>query len=84
MSRVVHVLWSPQSGPLCAYEDPVLAWTHARTMLGVQVALVDLREELPELARTDMEDEYDGDEATPVGEETVPVPFDDLKDRDDA
>ena len=67
-SRIVHVhvLWSPQSGPICAYEDPTLAWAHARTMLGVEVSGTELRAELPEIVKSDMESDYEGDEPTPV------------------
>jgi hypothetical protein len=64
--RILHVLWSPQSGPICAYENPSLAWTHARTMLGVDVTQITLHTELPEIAREDIESEYNGEEITPV------------------
>jgi hypothetical protein len=60
------VLWSAQTGPICAYEDPSLAWAHARTMLGVEVSGVEVRADLPEIVRQDMSSEYDGDEITPV------------------
>jgi len=70
-SRFVHVLWSPQSGPICGYDDPTLAWAHARTMLGVEVSGVEVRDQLPEVARQDMEAEYDGDEVTPVSIEDI-------------
>lgn len=70
-SRIVHVLWSPQTGPLCGYDDPTLAWTHARTMLGVDVTGVELRYDLPAIARQDMEADYDGDEVTPVALESI-------------
>jgi hypothetical protein len=71
-SRLVHVLWSPQSGPICAYEDPIMAWNHAATMLGVEVTGVELRVELPEVARPT---EYEDDDPTPVSVED----FDDAK-----
>jgi hypothetical protein len=51
MPRVVHVLWSPQSGPICAYEDPTLAWDHAKAMIGTKVSEVELRHALPEIAQ---------------------------------
>lgn len=66
MLRILHVLWSPHSGPICAYENPSLAWAHARTMLGVDVAQIALHTELPEIAREDIESDYDGEEITPV------------------
>jgi len=55
MARIVYVLWSPQTGPICAYEDGVLAAEHAQTMLGVEVTRV----ELPEVARAS---EYEDDQ----------------------
>jgi hypothetical protein len=73
------VIWSPQTGPICAYEDPVLAHEHAKTMLGVQVASVELRSELPAIARDDLvskfNDQFEGD-STPVDE----IPIDAIDD----
>lgn len=65
MSRILHVLWSPQSGPICAYEDPTLAWEHARNMLGVDVSQVELHTELPEVVREAVEG-YSNEDVTPV------------------
>lgn len=65
------MLWSPQAGPFCGYEDPTLAWAHARTMLGVEVTSVEVRADLPEIVRQDMSSEYDGDEITPVSVEDL-------------
>lgn len=65
------MLWSPQSGPICAYEDPTLAWAHAATMLGVDVAQTALREELPEVAREDIERGYDDEDTTPITVEEI-------------
>lgn len=64
MSKYAHVLWSPQTGPICAYQDPSLAFAHAATMLGVEVTSVELRMELPEIVL--QETEYDGGDTTPV------------------
>lgn len=74
------MLWSPQTGPICAYESPVIAYTHGRTMLGVQVTEVELRIELPEVARDDLVAELDErfEDATPVDE----IPFEALDDAD--
>lgn len=69
-----HVLWSPQSGPICAYEDPSLAFAHASTMLGVEVSAVEIREELPEIVLRDAESYDEGD--------TTPVSIDDIDDAD--
>ena len=71
MSRILHVLWSPQSGPICAYEDPTLAWKHANTMLGVEVSQIELRDDLPKVARDDIERGYDDDETTPISVEEI-------------
>jgi hypothetical protein len=60
MSRILHVLWSPQSGPICAYENPTLAYAHARTMLGVDVAQIEMHFELPQIVREDVESDYNG------------------------
>ena len=57
---------------MCAYANPTLAWTHARTMLGVDVSQVEIHTELPEIAHEDIESDYDGEEITPV------EPVDDL------
>lgn len=78
-SRILHVLWSPQTGPICAYEDPSLAWAHARTMLGVDVTGVEVRADLPEIVRQDVVSDYDGDEITPVAIDDI----DDIDDTDD-
>jgi hypothetical protein len=70
MHRNVHILWSPQTGPICAYEDGILAYAHARTMLGVQVATVEVRAALPEIARADLVADFDAqfEDETPVDE----------------
>jgi hypothetical protein len=78
MSRNVHILWSPQTGPICAYEDGILAHAHARTMLGVMVATIELRTDLPEIARNDLAADFDSqfEDETPVDE----IPFNALED----
>ena len=70
MARVVYVLWSPQTGPICAYEDAVLAAEHAQTMLGVEVSRIELRDELPEVAKADTSD-YEEDQTTPIDLEDI-------------
>ncbi len=65
------MLWSPQGGPICAYEDPTLAWGHANTMLGVDVSQIELRDELPEIVREDIERHYEDDETTPISVEEI-------------
>jgi hypothetical protein len=64
-TKILHVLWSPQSGPLCAYWNPAKAWTHARTMLGVEVASIELRVDLPEIVKDDIENELFSEDDTP-------------------
>lgn len=72
--RIVYVLWSPQSGPICAYDEPTLAFGHAGTMLGVTVSSTELRTELPEIALSAVEAEYD---------ETTQILIEDIDDGDD-
>ena len=77
--RLVHVIWSPQTGPICVYEDASLAHKHASTMLGVQVSSIEARAELPEIARADLATEFDSrfeDDTTPVNE----IPIEDIDD----
>jgi hypothetical protein len=83
MSRILHVLWSPQSGPICAYEDPTLAWEHARVMLGVDVAQVEFHDVLPEVVRDDVASDYNGEEITPVepvDDRATAIAIDDIDD----
>lgn len=61
----IHVVWAPNVGPLIAYYDPTKAWTHARTILGVDVIQVELRDDLPEVVRDDLEDDMFSDDETP-------------------
>lgn len=74
------MLWSPGSGPIAAYESPMIAYAHSRTMLGVEVTEIELRIELPEVARTDiavdLDEEFEGE--TPVDE----IPIDEIDDAD--
>jgi hypothetical protein len=79
VAKILHVLWSPQEGPTVGYWDPTQAWSHACTMLGVDVAQVEIREDLPEIARTDIESDYEGDDDTP---RVVDVHFEDIDDPD--
>ncbi len=73
--RFVHIVWSPATGPIRAYENPTLASDHARTMVGVNVATLLISSDLPEDARADIaSDHYDGDDITPVID-AVPVPI---------
>jgi len=76
--KILHVLWSAQSGPIAGYADPTKAWTHARTMLGVDVAQVEIRDQLPEVVRDDIEIEWSAteDDDTP---RIVDVDIDDIE-----
>jgi len=65
MAKILHVLWSPQTGPFVGYFNPQVAWGHARTMLGVEVAQVEIREQMPDVAREDIQVEWDGEDDTP-------------------
>jgi len=62
----IYVVWSPATGPLVAYMTPEHAYMHARTMVGVDVGVCELRTEVSEAVRDDLTDEYEGDEITPV------------------
>lgn len=65
MPKKLHIVWSPQVGPIAAYTDPTKAYTHARTMLGVNVSACDLLEQLPPIARDDVVSDFEGDDDTP-------------------
>ena len=65
MAKIVHIVWSPNGGPIAAYTDPTKAHTHARTMLGVDVGSCELRDQLPDVVRDDIQVEWEGDEDTP-------------------
>lgn len=76
-TRILHVLWAPNVGPFVGYWNPSIAWSHARTMAGVQVEQIEVREELPPIALEDISAEFDGDDETP---RVVDVPIEDLDD----
>jgi hypothetical protein len=65
---MIYIVWSSATGPIACYEDPNLAYAHARTMVGVEVAALPIARSVPEIVREDMTSEYDGDEDTPVVE----------------
>ena len=65
MKRVIHIVWAKETGPVAAYFDPTMAWTHARTMLGVDVMSCEVREQVPDIVREDLQVEWEGDEDTP-------------------
>jgi hypothetical protein len=61
LPKIVHVLWSPV-GPIVGYSDPTKAWSHARTMLGVDVAQIEVRDDLPEVVRDDIHTEWEAND----------------------
>lgn len=65
MKRVIHIVWAKETGPVAAYTDPTMAYTHARTMLGVDVSTCEIREQVPDVVRDDLEVEWDSDDETP-------------------
>jgi len=65
----LHVVWAPNVGPLVAYRDPTKAWQHARTILGVDVTAVELRDKLPGVVQEDIASDFDGD----ADDETPPM-----------
>lgn len=46
MTRYLHVLWAANVGPMVAYRNSSIAFDHARAMLGVEVTVVELRDNL--------------------------------------
>jgi hypothetical protein len=64
--RFVHIVWSAATGPIAVYSNPDLAWTHARSMLGVDVASMPVSAELPPIVREDLDSDFDDDDNTPV------------------
>lgn len=89
LPRHIHVVWAPNAGPLVAYANPELAHAHARTMVGVDVGSVEVRETLPENVREDIASDYfDDDEFTPVDAEAIarimriPKPREEYDDRE--
>ena len=65
MRKFLHIVWSPAVGPLVAYSDASVAFAHARTILGAQVDACELRAQLPETVRDDIQSEWEDDEQTP-------------------
>jgi hypothetical protein len=62
----IHIVWSPQLGPMAAYTNPELAFTHARTMLGVDVGSLAVSDRLPDTLHEDLSEEFEGNDETPV------------------
>jgi hypothetical protein len=72
----IHILWSPQTGPIAAYHDIIIAAAHARTMLGIEVATLAVSEQMPAIAKADLatyfDETFEGD--TPVDDTGDGVP----------
>lgn len=66
--RVVHVLWSKETGPLIAYTRTDKAHGHAMTISGVEVTSCELRDDYPESVSEDIyvAELEDIEDATPV------------------
>lgn len=60
--RFVHIVWSSATGPIVAYENPSMAYTHARSMLGVDVASLKITTRLPPVVLEDLGDDFEEDE----------------------
>lgn len=73
-TKIIHVVWAP-TGPIVGYYDPTIAHAHARTMLGVDVTSIELRDSLPDVVREDLSEEWEGDEDTP---QVVDIDFNEL------
>lgn len=76
MVRFIHIVWSPATGPIDAYENPSMAFGHARSMLGVEVASIKVRTRLPSIVLDDLGHDFEEDDETPVG--TIVIDVDDL------
>ena len=53
------------TGPIAAYTNPDLAWTHARSMLGAEMTSMPVSRELPGIVRDDLGTDF-GEDETPV------------------
>lgn len=49
-----------------AYLNPELAFTHARTMLGVDVSSLEVSHQLPDTLHEDLSEEFGADDDTPL------------------
>lgn len=65
MRKILHIVWSPTTGPIVAYSDSSVAFAHARTITGAEVGSCELRAQLPEVVRDDIQSEWEDDEQTP-------------------
>jgi hypothetical protein len=65
-TTTIHVVWAPNVGPMVAYYDPTKAWATAKSILGVDVIQIELREDLPDVVEDDLESEAFGDDDTPL------------------
>ncbi len=71
MTQIIHVLWSAQTGPICAYAEQTQAWEHASAMLGVEVSSAELRTELPDFAQHGFPPDTGGDATTIIAIEDL-------------
>jgi len=74
--RIIHIVWSPATGPIAAYVHPWMALAHARSMLGVEVTTVPVSTELPSLVVDDVSTEF-----APAEEDTPVIEMEDIDDR---
>lgn len=73
MSRILHIVWAPNVGPIAAYRDPSLAYTHARSILGVDVTPCEERDQLPPVVRDDLASaEFEEGDTPVMGVDEIP------------
>lgn len=64
---LIHVVWSPVTGPVAAYRNLHLAARHSETMVGVEVSSCDLLGSLPAIVIDQIvTEDYDVEDPTPV------------------
>jgi hypothetical protein len=63
---LVYIVWSPATGPIAVYVSPTNAAIHARSMSGVDVAIMPVREQLSPVVLDDLEVDFDDVETPPV------------------
>ena len=73
LPQYIHIVWSKTTGPMWAYVRPIMAHSHALTMVGVDVGTCELREELPDNVVADIasDNDYDADDLTPVAMDDI-------------
>ena len=72
--RYVHIVWASATGPIAIYENPSLAFSHARSMSGVEVTSLKIRTSLPSIVLDDLGQDFEEDDNTPLDSPAVAAP----------